>query len=387
MASITTVFTAAATGAFEGSYGHPGGGPVLESWGTLANCLSSNDQRSNYSAGGLVSPYPDGYSIYLIATDLASAIPAGATIDGIEITVERRGNCTVGKWCDKTVSLYTGAVSGDNKAVLTSWGNTSDSTATYGGSADLWGLSLDAATLNASSFGVALSVQASGLDMEDGNPEVDAFGITVYYTEAATPPEYTLTDYQGRNDDGGEVSASSKAAVNTAWDQIIGETFRVRSLITTTGSGETRTFPHEANVDGAGWFEVTRTTDLVRRSNSTAGVEGADCTQILSVSDPDDVWINDNNGVKTLGVVEVTTDIPSGMRDLELDAAFCLVPGINPGATVQIRPMNLDTYDNTPTLTVQVPGGTPPLPNRDTDCVRNKTVVGRKADQNRGKVN
>lgn len=131
-----------------------------------------------------MTPYPDGYSFFLVARDLVSAVPVGATITGFSVQIERRAATSIGTWRDSVVTLWVGSASGSNKAVTGTAYTSSDVTATYGGSGDTWGLALTAANLNASSFGVAISVAAASLDMEDGLPEIDFIGnATVYYTE------------------------------------------------------------------------------------------------------------------------------------------------------------------------------------------------------------
>lgn len=151
-------------------------------WSTVNNATASDnaytDARSS-SAGTTTSHY-------VKATNFGFAIPGGATINGVTVSIERKAShLTAGRNIkDSTVSLVKGGtVSGNNKAATgTSW-PTSDGVASYGGAADLWGLTLTDADVNASTFGVVLSVainKATGKGFTTGS--VDFISITIDYT-------------------------------------------------------------------------------------------------------------------------------------------------------------------------------------------------------------
>jgi hypothetical protein len=122
---------------------------------------------------------------YLRVTDFDFAIPSGATIDGIEVSVERsRTGGTAGN-NDHTIQLTKDGTSrvGSNKAVAGSWPLTTDGVAAYGGAADLWGTTWTDSEINASTFGV----HVRGQNGASGGPtlRVDHVTITVTYTESA----------------------------------------------------------------------------------------------------------------------------------------------------------------------------------------------------------
>ncbi len=113
---------------------------------------------------------------YLKATNFGFSLPGGSTVNGIGVAINRKGTLT--RNSDSELRLVVGgSVSGDDKASATTW-TTSDATATYGGSSDLWGLSLSDTDINSSDFGVALRAQSSNT----ANASVDHITITVYYT-------------------------------------------------------------------------------------------------------------------------------------------------------------------------------------------------------------
>lgn len=122
------------------------------------------------------------------------SIPAGATIDGVEVTIERASGfgSTI---LDTTVKLVVGGVvSGDNKVEFASWPATMTAQV-YGGPADLWGLSLTPADVNASNFGAVLTAEgATALD----TGSVDYMSVTIYYT-APTGASSATTMLMGSN--------------------------------------------------------------------------------------------------------------------------------------------------------------------------------------------
>lgn len=180
MASVSTTFT---TFALENRAGQITG---THSWGTPSNAQISNDVRATWSkSGGGAAPY-GGTTAFLKATQLASLVPTGATIDGIKATIERRKTATSDSTAvDSAVCVVKGGTvqTAQNKANATAYTG-SDVAATYGGATDLWGLSWTAADVNGSGFGIAISVQVGIDDLDPAYPEIDAITIEVFYTPA-----------------------------------------------------------------------------------------------------------------------------------------------------------------------------------------------------------
>ena len=153
-----------------------------KTWATTSNATVSDDAHSivNCAAGALETSH------YLKCTNFGFSIPSGATIDGVTVAIERKatgnsgGNLYVR---DSTVSLVKGGtVSGANKAVtLTNW-TTTDSVASYGGATDLWTLTLADTDINASTFGVVLSVLMRDRFSTGQDGKVDLITISVDYT-------------------------------------------------------------------------------------------------------------------------------------------------------------------------------------------------------------
>lgn len=123
-------------------------------------------------------------SHYLKATNFGFSIPAGATINGITVKVKRNGTQNDTDILDNSVKIVQGgSIGGTEKKIAGAW-PTSDATQTYGGVADLWGLTWAPSDINASTFGVVLSVRGeASASNEIGS--VDFMSITITYTGGA----------------------------------------------------------------------------------------------------------------------------------------------------------------------------------------------------------
>ncbi|XOB40392.1 MAG: IPT/TIG domain-containing protein [Candidatus Nealsonbacteria bacterium] len=150
------------------------------SWTGYTNVYASDDSRATASLDKAIISY------YIKATGFGFSIPTGATINGIEVEIERSEAETDGNIKDNSVKIVKGGtISGDEKAdTVTAWPtNDADAYATYGGSTDLWGVSWTAEDINSADFGVAIAAK----NTVPGKPtietaQVDHIRITVTYT-------------------------------------------------------------------------------------------------------------------------------------------------------------------------------------------------------------
>lgn len=124
----------------------------------------------------------DSVSHYLKATNFGFTIPAGSTINGIIVDVEKKTGAASGAVDNSVKIVKGGLISGDEKADLTAW-NRSDTYFSYGSASDLWGLSWTADDINASNFGFVLSGKVT-LAGTGNEMSIDHIRITIYYTEA-----------------------------------------------------------------------------------------------------------------------------------------------------------------------------------------------------------
>ena len=149
-------------------------------WTTIDNIFTSNDLW----AINVLPPLTATFS--LEATNFSMNVPADATIDGIEVTIERRNFVTVDVGIDQFVRLMKSVPTqvGDNLASLVLW-TVPDVIITYGGPTELWGTTWTPAEVNSSGFGVALSA-LHGAKVDQGML-VDHFQIKVYFSIANGP--------------------------------------------------------------------------------------------------------------------------------------------------------------------------------------------------------
>lgn len=165
-------------------------------WSNLLNGLSSNN--SYISCGTLLGILASAQTNYIQVSGFGFAIPATATVCGIEARVERNaaGLLIGSSVTDKNVYLMkAGATAGTNHASGAGWSG-SDATAVYGNNSDLWGTTWTPAQINASNFGLDFSAQMNaGLASLFLTANVDAISITVYYNTSTLPVE--LTSFTG----------------------------------------------------------------------------------------------------------------------------------------------------------------------------------------------
>lgn len=127
---------------------------------------------------------------YLVATNYGFAIPAGATINGITMVINRQVASTSNMTDNSVKIVKGGTITGTNLASGSSWPN-SFGTATYGGPANLWGTTWTPADINASNFGVAIAgTSTSGSTRQ---VDVDYIRITVTYTLPGSLNWYTVS--------------------------------------------------------------------------------------------------------------------------------------------------------------------------------------------------
>lgn len=151
-------------------------------WTNYTYATSSNDSYATFSA-----PAYAAFSHYLKATNFGFSIPAGATIDGILVEIEKSLNQapTVNDYAvDNAVKIVKSdtTIGTMNKADTTTYWPETDAYASYGSSSDLWSETWTATDINDPDFGVV--IQGKLFDDLDNSPigRVDHIRITVYYT-------------------------------------------------------------------------------------------------------------------------------------------------------------------------------------------------------------
>lgn len=148
-----------------------------DAWTTPTNVFSDNGTESTIVAASYDSP---DIGQQLRVSGFGFSIPAGSTIDGITVEIERR-SIIANSGKDFRVQLQNpvGTTIGNNLAVPATIWPTAATVATYGGATNLWGATLTPTIVNDSAFGVILSAQANIANADIG---VDFIRMTVHYT-------------------------------------------------------------------------------------------------------------------------------------------------------------------------------------------------------------
>ena len=158
-------------------------------WGNPGNAISNG---GGYATANLTGPGTKS-SQYLRTTNYGFSIPGTASIVGITLTISRLENTGPGASTnvrDIGVSLLkAGAIVGNNFANTTLDWPTAITSASYGGSSNLWGAAWLPSDINAPTFGASLYV---GND-NDRTASVDYLQISVTYTQPGTLTWYTVS--------------------------------------------------------------------------------------------------------------------------------------------------------------------------------------------------
>lgn len=209
-----------------------------DAWSNAGGALASDNNRAT------VVINDNEVSNYLGCVGYNFNIPAGATITGIRVNVERSSNNT-GTQRDNSMRLVKGGtVTGADRATATIY-TTTDTYETHGSANDLWGTTWTPAEINQTNFGAALSVRKQGTSGGNRDVYVDHMQISVDYSLPCTPPP----------------NAPSNITLTCVCDN-----FGRTSLNPSTIFGANWTL---SNSDGIGNPDINQTTGLLRLTEST----------------------------------------------------------------------------------------------------------------------
>ncbi len=143
-------------------------------WDSYTNAKASDDSRDEVT----ITLGTEAYRIRL--TNFGFAIPAGATIDGVEVHAEgHQSDAGFSFWY--SVLVKGGSIVGDEKGDVN--GDLSDSTLTFGDATAMWGITLIYSDVNASNFGCVFNVTHNGSPSDPRTIRIDHISMTVHYTE------------------------------------------------------------------------------------------------------------------------------------------------------------------------------------------------------------
>ena len=181
-------------------------------WTNANNIYSSNNVDASWSSTAIqTSPILYGYGFNF------GDIPAGATIDGIEVTVEHSSSATTSLDVEN-VKLYTDttAKSADKEAGTTL--SQTESTETYGSPTDTWSWTgiTDADFTTSFRVGVEYSTATSS----NRTAYVDHIQVKVYYTETNQAPIAVAGDDQSGVEIGTTITITGSASYDPDGDAI-----------------------------------------------------------------------------------------------------------------------------------------------------------------------
>jgi len=178
-----------------------------DAWLTDTDALGPEDTTVAQAKLGPPAGSGNFYSSYLElqtfkdagANTLATLIPTGSTIDGVEMRFKRLAQepgTPIGMTMqDFSIMMLIGGTageSGDEKAVGGDWPASLTWSSWYGGPTDKWGNTLTRATVIAANFGVAICCTNVNADVGEIDGQVDSVEMLVYYTPPAGSPQRTL---------------------------------------------------------------------------------------------------------------------------------------------------------------------------------------------------
>jgi len=238
-------------------------------WSNPTRAISSNNSYATAAVDGTTTRY-------LRCTGYNFAIPTGATINGITVSVERRSNrITDGGSKDAAMRLVKAGVIGTTDRSTTTTYTTADVIEAHGGGADLWGDAWTATEINAANFGAAFAATKASAAGPSHTVIVDHVRITVDYSYA--PGAYSVT--------ASPTTCASIAGIGTvAWARPVRAVSSNNSYATATVDGTTTRYlrclgynfaiPAGASINGI-------TVNVERRSNRTTNGGSKDAAMRL----------------------------------------------------------------------------------------------------------
>jgi len=159
-------------------------------WSKPGNALARDRNYATASVNGTTTNY-------LQCTDFGFAIPSGATINGVTVSVERSSTVNGGS-TDAAVRLVkAGAIGTVDRSSVTQYTD-SDFVEDHGGANDLWGTTWTPADINAANFGTAFAATKTPYQWKSAQTvSVNQIQISVDYTVpvpvpfSCTPPANT----------------------------------------------------------------------------------------------------------------------------------------------------------------------------------------------------
>jgi len=259
----------------------------------------------------------NGNSRSLRGRDYGFTIPAGATINGIQVSIMRSSssNSFGNSIDDRNLRLVkNGTVLGNNYASNNDW-PTSMAVANYGGPSDLWGTTWTPAEINNINFGVALSVEN-----ESGSGRtafVDYIQITVYYTLPITITNFSPTSTCTDSGDLITINGTNLSGVTNVYFNGTSASFTIinsTQITATVPSGATSGTISVTSPSGNATSTGSFTIHPLPSVNPITGITDL-CpftTTTLSNTTLGGVWSSGNTSVATVDASGIVSGVSSG---------------------------------------------------------------------------
>jgi hypothetical protein len=159
--------------------------------GTITWTIPVNSVTTSDNTYATAAPNDNEITHYLKATNFGFAIPAGSTINGITVEVEKKAS-NASRIEDYAVRIIKGGNIGITERAAAGFWGTADAYTTYGSTSDKWGESWTVADINNANFGIAFSAYKNATAGNAITASVDHLRITVTYTPNVAPNAPTL---------------------------------------------------------------------------------------------------------------------------------------------------------------------------------------------------
>lgn len=241
-------------------------------WGTPTSAYTSNNVYATLSVAKNVT------TNYLQCTNYGFAIPAGSTIVGIAVNVERKtsGN-TVRDAAMRIVRNVAGlpVIQAIDRSTLTNY-TTTDVAEMHGSSTDLWGAAWTLADINTTNFGAAFA--AKNVNSNARTASVDHMPITVYYS---TPSIHHIEiDHPGSGSTCIPTNVTVKACGDAACNPA--NYYTLGASVTLTPGGNVVTIPIGSATGSGTVASGTAGTVVLAASSSPAAANATTCQNVVS---------------------------------------------------------------------------------------------------------
>ena len=264
------------------------------------------------------------YSNYLQGIQYGFAIPADASITGIEVSINRMSDSPNPNVMDNVVRLVkAGVIVGDNKAnSVDAWPITL-TIATYGGITDTWGTTWTPLDINSPDFGVVLAAVRDNNGNNSRSAVVDTMQITVYYGYTTT----TSVDCEG----GASIMYGESVNCLATVSRVIGD-MTPSGTVTWSTSASGSFQPNPCILTGSGGI-ATCSTSYTPRTVGTGA-------HLVTATYDGDAYFTSSYGSQTVNVVHRPITVTA-------DPKTKVYGGLDPQLTYQITDGSLvfgDTF-------------------------------------------